>query len=98
MGASRSLIICAARDGQGPGTCCGSLGARDSSRSESYQPYASVVDTPNPGISNTIQCGGKSARGYISSPRPRPSAVPPDRKNGTSEPMCAAISVSCDGL
>ncbi len=39
MGASRSLIICAAREGQGPGTCCGSraIALRSTSRSLSYQ-------------------------------------------------------------
>ena len=40
IGASRSLIICAAREGQGPGTYCGSRRAapRACSRSASYQP------------------------------------------------------------
>ncbi len=38
------------------------------------------------GIASTTQCRGRISRGYTSSPRPRPRAVPPTRKNGTSEP------------
>ena len=47
---------------------------------------ASRVDTPKPGNISTTQWRGRSASGYTSSPRPSPSAVPPDRKNGTSAP------------
>ncbi len=47
-------------------------------------------------MSSTTQWRGRSASGYTSSPRPRPSAVPPERKNGTSAPSGAATSVSWD--
>ena len=41
--------------------------------------------------------GGRSASGARRSPRPRPMAVPPSRKNGTSEPTSAAISARASG-
>ena len=36
---------------------------------------------------------GGSGRGWISSPLPIPNAVPPLRKNGTSEPRSAAMEM-----
>lgn len=61
---SRSLIICAARDGHGIGSTCRSRAwAYPAARSSSYQPYASRVETPNGGITSTIQCDGRSTSG-----------------------------------
>src|ERR1700682_1159426 len=37
---------------------------------------------------------GMSGKGYISSPQPMPRARPPKRKNGTSAPREAAISIN----
>ena len=44
------------------------------------------------------QYRGRFASGYNSSPRPSPSAVPPRRKNGTSEPSLDASAWTCSSL
>jgi hypothetical protein len=63
-GGSRSLIICAARLGQGTGSIWSSRGSRSpAARSSSYQPYASAVDTPNGGRTMTTQWRGRSTSG-----------------------------------
>ena len=43
------------------------------------------------GVAITHATDGKSGRGEISAPRPKPKTVPPSRKSGKSEPTTAAI-------
>src|SRR5690606_21690486 len=63
-------------------------------RSSSSHRYASAVATPNDGLMSTTPSRVMSSTGYRSSPRPRPLAVPPCRKNGTSDPSPAASVTS----
>ena len=83
------------RDRSGPGRPPSRFGPVRAASSRSHHAYASRVLTPNAGNDqHDRHRAARSASGKRRSPRPRPSAVPPLRKNGTSAPSAAAIAPS----
>src|ERR1035441_5701115 len=47
-----------------------------------------------PGASRMPRCAGASGSGNSSLPRPIPTAVPPNKKNGTSLPNCSPMALN----
>jgi hypothetical protein len=58
----------------------------------SHHAKAFFVLTPNEGMTRTTHARGASMSGNSTSPRPKPSTVPPSKKYGTSAPSDGAIA------